>query len=242
MEYVTLYLSPQNGTVNVLVVRKNIKNVHLKVFRNLEVVLSVPQLVPFSWIQDFLGKRSSWINRQVTIYKESLGTNTLTSIKNGTSVQMLGKDMRITIKPSLKNSIEVDEKEIIIFFTESENIVALQKFFEKWWRKQALSFFNKEADQIYEKIFKKYCVEKPKIFLRKMKTMWGSCTPKNSKITLNEYLFKANKRCIQYVILHELTHLLYSNHNTQFYDFMTIQMPDWQERKVQLDHEVVQGL
>ena len=57
-----------------------------------------------------------------------------------------------------------------------------------------------------------------------------------------EYLFKANIRCIQYVVLHELTHLLYPNHSKQFYDFLTVQMPDWTERKKQLDHEVVQGL
>ena len=59
---------------------------------------------------------------------------------------------------------------------------------------------------------------------------------------VNEFLVKANIRCIQYVILHELTHLLYPNHSKDFYDFLTIQMPDWQERKKELDKEVVQGL
>ena len=55
-------------------------------------------------------------------------------------------------------------------------------------------------------------------------------------------MLKADLRCIQYVILHELTHLIYPYHNTDFYDFLTIQMPDWRERKKQLDLEVVQGL
>ena len=63
-----------------------------------------------------------------------------------------------------------------------------------------------------------------------------------NKITLNEYLLKANIRCIQYVILHELTHLLYPNHSSDFYNFLTIHMPDWKDRKKQLDTEIVQSL
>jgi predicted metal-dependent hydrolase len=75
-----------------------------------------------------------------------------------------------------------------------------------------------------------------------MKTLWGSCTKSKGKITFNEYLLKADIRCIQYVILHELTHLMYTYHNADFYNFLTVQMPDWQERKKQLDKDVVQGL
>lgn len=97
-------------------------------------------------------------------------------------------------------------------------------------------------DEIYSRFFKKYGVDKPALYVRKMKTLWGSCTPSKNKITLNQYLLKADLRCIQYVVLHELTHLLYPYHNTDFYNFLTIQMPDWKERKKQLDLEVVQGL
>ena len=75
-----------------------------------------------------------------------------------------------------------------------------------------------------------------------MKTQWGSCIQSKNRITLNEYLLKANKRCIQYVILHELTHLIYPYHNKDFYNFLTIQMPDWKQRKHELDNDVVQWL
>ena len=75
-----------------------------------------------------------------------------------------------------------------------------------------------------------------------MKTMWGNCNPTKSIITLNKYLLKASELGIEYVIIHEMTHLLYPKHNSEFYNFLTIQMPDWRERKQQLDFEVVQGL
>ena len=117
-----------------------------------------------------------------------------------------------------------------------------QKMFLKWWKQEAERVLTQELDALYEKVFKKYQVPKPSIHIRKMKTLWGSCTPSKSKITFNSHLYKANIRCIQYVVLHELTHLLYPNHSKQFYDFLTIHMPDWQERKKQLDIDVVQGL
>lgn len=242
MEYITLELGQINGKVDVKIVRKNIKNVHLKVFRSLEVVLSVPMQVPQDWIENFLIKRIKWIDEQITKYKLSGGTNTLESIKNGTSVQMLGKDMRVVFEESSKNSIEVDEKRITLLLKDATDEEFAQKLFLKWWKQAAEDVFQNELDTLYEKIFKKYQVAKPDIHVRKMKTLWGSCTPSKSKVTFNNYLFKANLRCIQYVVLHELTHLLYPNHSKQFYDFLTVHMPDWQERKKQLDTEVVQGL
>lgn len=68
-----LYLGPINGTIKVNILRKRIKNVHLKVFRSLSVVLSVPELVPDEWIQCFLLERVKWIDDQITKYKKTSG-------------------------------------------------------------------------------------------------------------------------------------------------------------------------
>ena len=136
----------------------------------------------------------------------------------------------------------MDEKRITLLLKDVTDEEFAQKLFLKWWKQAAEDVFQNELDTLYEKIFKKYQVAKPDIYVRKMKTLWGSCTPSKAKVTFNNYLLKANLRCIQYVVLHELTHLIYPNHSKQFYDFLTIHMPDWQERKKQLDTEVVQGL
>lgn len=242
MTIITLYLGKINGTISVKILRKSIKNVHLKVFRNYDVVMSVPENVPEEWIIEFLTKRTKWIDTQITKYKLASGTNNLDVIKNGTSIQMLGKDLRLHIALSLRNSIDIDEKKITLYVRNANNSKEVTKCFGKWWRDQAYRIFDSEIETIYNKVIKKYDIPRPSLYVRKMKTMWGSCSPKLNKITLNEALLKANIRCIQYVILHELSHLLYENHNSKFYDFLTIHMPDWQERKKQLDNEVVQGL
>ena len=242
MDTIELYLGPINGTVNVKLIRKRIKNVHLKVFRTLDVVLSVPDQVPDEWIDSFLSSRQKWIDDQITKYKRTSGFNNLAEIRNGSSTQFLGKDMRIYKEASLNNRVEVDEKKVHLYVTDVDDEDLVQRVFSKWWRQTAETVYQREVDQYYNSVIRKYGIEKHDISIRKMKTLWGSCTPKKSKITLNEYLLKANIRCVQYVVLHELTHLLYPNHNSDFYDFMTIHMPDWKERKKQLDTEVVQGL
>ena len=242
MENIIIDLGPINGNVTVSVIRKNIKNVHLKVFRDLSIVISVPNQVPDEWINEFLQSRTKWIDTQITKYRKSSGYNNLLSVNSGTSTQILGKDMRIYKIPSLENSVDIDEKKVNLFLKEPIDDTKTQRIFSKWWRNTAARIFENEMNAMYDRIYKKYSVPRPKIVIRKMKTLWGSCSPLKSKITLNEYLLKADIRCIQYVILHELTHLLYPNHNKDFYDFLTIQMPDWKERKIQLDQEVVQWL
>ena len=88
----------------------------------------------------------------------------------------------------------------------------------------------------------KYGIDKPEIKIRKMKARWGSCIPEKQLILLNSELIKAPKLCIDYVVLHELIHFKYRNHDSNFYDFMTSLMPDWKQRKKILDDQVVRAL
>ena len=109
METIILDLGAINGQVSVQIIRKNIKNVHLKVFRNLDVVLSVPMTVPFDWIDSFLNNHIEWIDDKITKYKKSSGYNNLLSIRSGSSIQLLGKDVRIYKDCLLYTSDAADE-------------------------------------------------------------------------------------------------------------------------------------
>ena len=241
MEKYKLNLGMLSNETIVNIKRKKIKNIHLKVDRELRVTLSVPMGIADEAIIDLLNNRTEWISKQLSMYKQSSGYNNLGNIKSGSSSQLLGKDRRIKIISSLSDSIEEDEKYIIIYMKKVNEDVA-QKMLATWWRDKAKSIYLNEIDTLYDKIFSRYNIEKPSLQIRKMQTLWGSCTPSKGKITLNEYLLKADLRCIQYVVLHELTHLIHPYHNSDFYNFLTVQMPDWKIRKKQLDREVVQGL
>ena len=92
--YEEIYLSPQNRKTKVKIIKKDIKNVYLKVYSNFNINLTVPLNTEENWIKNYLTKKSKWIDKQITKYKISEGTNNLLDIKSGTSPQYLDKDMR----------------------------------------------------------------------------------------------------------------------------------------------------
>lgn len=117
----------------------------------------------------------------------------------------------------------------------------INTMFETWWRENARNVYGELLDKLYP-IIEKHDIEKPILQIRKMQTLWGSSSPHRKTITLNFYLLRARRVCIEYVMLHELTHFLYPNHSKNFYDFLTVHMPDWRDRKKTLDNDVVRGL
>ena len=154
---------------------------------------------------------------------------------------MLGKDWRIYLVRDERNYVEQNEKSLTIHLTDTQNRELENAIFEKWWRGYALTVYEEIVSR-FMPIFERHGIARPTITIKKMKTMWGSCSKHLGKITLNEYLLKADIRCIEYVVLHELIHLIYNGHNKDFYDFLTIYMPDWKTRKKDLDIGVAQGL
>lgn len=229
------------GTFAVEIVRKNIKNVHLKVYRDLKIAVSVPVNAGFAWIDNFVKDKKEWIGNQLDKYRKSSGYNNLSDLKSGSSTQFLGKDLRVRLVQAEKENIVLDKKTVTIFLKNVEDKGRERLLFATWWRSQANDVYNSIINQ-FMPIFIRHGVTKPDLVIRKMKTLWGSCSKHLNKITLNEYLLKADIRCIEYVVFHELTHLIYNAHNKEFYDFLTIYMPDWKERKKRLDTEIVQGL
>jgi len=79
--------------------------------------------------------------------------------------------------------------------------------------------------------FKKFNLVIPKIILRDMISRWGSCQPKRGLITLNKRLIEVPRNAFEYVVMHEFVHLQYSNHSNNFYEMLSVLMPDWKERK-----------
>jgi len=124
------------------------------------------------------------------------------------------------------------------FLRQLKNVTASEKsrakeLLKNWYLQHALKNFHAIAAPLIEK-FKKYKVEPSSIVLREMPTRWGSCTPKG-KIILNPELIKAPKGCIEYVIIHELCHLIHLDHTQKFLDLQIKEMKDWEKWKMKLE-------
>ena len=101
--------------------------------------------------------------------------------------------------------------------------------------------FKDSLERVYA-IINMHVEKKPIIIVRKMKARLGSADKSKNSIVLNYDLIKAPKYCIDYVILHELTHFIHKNHNKEFYEFLTVIMPDWNKRKEILEGEIIRHI
>ena len=93
------------------------------------------------------------------------------------------------------------------------------------------------AMAIFYPEFSKYKIKMPQISLRAMKTRWGSCTPGKGTIRFNLMLVDKPQECVEYVVVHELAHLVHPNHSKEFWKVVEEILPDWKERKKRLNEK-----
>lgn len=115
-----------------------------------------------------------------------------------------------------------------------ENKVFLNKNIDvdKWYKKQAKIIFKKHLDEIY-KTFSREIVY-PELRIRKMTTRWGVCNTKTKVITLNLELIKRDEKYLDYVIVHELSHLIHPNHSSKFWELVEENFPKYKQIKKEM--------
>lgn len=241
MEVYDVLLPELKITISVLIERKKMKTCRLKVFPDKTVRFSVPERTPKLWIEQYLDSKNQWLSEKIKIFEQTKGYAATNEIRNGISVRYLGEDLIFSVLRSNKSKVYKEGKKLHVCAPDINDRDRIFDLFDKWWRKESLKVIDAQVDKLYP-IIEKYKINRPKVMLRKMKTLWGSCSPHRGVITFNQYLTKATPACIEYVVLHELIHFLYPNHSRQFYDFLSNYMPDWKDRKKILDLDVVHGL
>ena len=238
-----IYIEQLQKNIEITIERKRMKSVRLKVFPDMTARLSAPYSITKKWIIDFLNKKKAWLAKCLQRFEQApvKENEKEINIGNGTSTRILGKAMMIKVIPSRSYKILKADSVINIFSPAYEDPESLMRQYDSWGRKEAKIYFEKIIDDLCP-LFEKHGVIKPVLTVKKMKTLWGSCSRHRKKISLNYYLYKAHPSCIEYVVLHELAHFLYPRHNKDFYDFIAVYMPDWKERKKNLRAELLFGI
>lgn len=239
-ETITITLPSSGGTAAVLLERKKMKTCRLKVYPEQRVVLSLPRTVSRDWAEKFLRDRSAWIEAKLQLFQKTVGSATPVEIKDGASIKMLGKDMVFSVAACGKDDVYAEGETIHICSRTPDDREKVKSQFEKWWREQARRLLEERVRHWYP-VIETYGVGMPKVAVRKMKTLWGSCSVSRRVVTFNFYLLKAPLPYLDYVVLHELVHFLHPNHSKSFYAFLAQYMPDWKERKNMLDRTVAPG-
>lgn len=212
--------------------RKAKRNVNFRIKENGEICISAPRYVSKQELEKMILKKADWlINAQNKVISKT-HNKIEPKIKNGSTTFFNGKPYHIKIMPSVSNDVYFNEDFIIIkikskYFKNDEYI---NKFFKNWLKEYEYWLCDKLIDK-YLKVFKIYNLKKPELAIREMSSRWGSCIPAKNKITINQKLIYSPFKCLEYVVLHEVSHLIEANHSKKFYSVVESAMPDWKERK-----------
>jgi len=211
------------------IIKKEVKNITLKVKPSGEVSITTPKHTSSEHIEHILNKRAKWVKKKQEFFANF--HNTSKEYVSGEDFKYLGRSYRLKVIESKEEKVKLQRGYLEVYVKNKNDLVKKQKLVYEWYYERALlHFFN--ILQEYNKIVKQ---EIKDIKIRQMKTRWGSCNVHKSYINLNIELIKKSRESIEYVIFHELTHLIHSNHSKEFYNYLALYMPDWEERKRRLE-------
>jgi hypothetical protein len=206
------------------------KTLGITVTPDMDVLVKAPNDSTINKIEEKLKKKAPWIIKQQSFFLAYHPKTTKRNYVSGETHLYLGRQYLLKVEENDKESVKLKGKFIVV---KTHDKSSVKQLVNNWYLEHARSKFHATALPLIEK-FKKYKVEPSSIVLREMPTRWGSCTPKG-KIILNPELIKAPKGCIEYVIIHELCHLIHHDHTQKFMDLQTKEMKDWEKWKTKLE-------
>ena len=210
-----------NDLVVMIKYRKNMKNIYLKVEKNADVVVSAPPRTPNYLIKKLIRDNID----EIKLRRNNILMNdyTMKQYVTGEKYIIFGKEFVLEVKLGNKNVVRLSDDKIILVIKDkdqdTEQIVT--SYLRKVLYNKALEFSNK-----YEKIMG---VHAEQLRIKKMKTRWGTCNIEAKRIWINYELIKYPIECLEHIVVHELTHLLETNHTPRFYALLGKYYPNFRE-------------
>ena len=225
------------GALSVEVVRKDIKNLHLGVYPpNGRVRVAAPLVVDDEAVRLAIIDKLGWIKRQRASFIEQ-PRQSQREMVNGESHYFLGKRYRLrvhehetTARVAIRGIASLD-----LFVRTGADTDQREKVLSRWYREQLKTLIP----PLMEKWQRLTGVQASDWGIKKMKTKWGSCNTNTGSIWLNLELAKKPLLCLEYIVVHELVHLLERNHTERFSALMDSFLPNWRTCRETLNHGIL---
>lgn len=225
--------------IDVEVVRKEIKNIHLSVHPPYgRVRIAVPTETKDEGIRQFVVSKLRWIKLQKEGFEEQVRISAREYVA-GESHYFLGERYLLQITETTgKQHVELVGKRNMVFHArKNSSPEQRERVMVEWYRKE----LRKIIPELIKKWEPKMNVHVADWQIRKMKTKWGSCNIEKQLITINLELAKKYLHCIEYIVVHEMVHLLERNHNDRFISYMDQFLPNWRTTKLELNERVFES-
>ncbi|MBE9212847.1 M48 family metallopeptidase [Plectonema cf. radiosum LEGE 06105] len=221
------------GELNIDIVRKKIKNLHLAVYPpDGRVRIATPLNIDDEAVRLFAISKLSWIKK----HQANFNTQERQSKRefvSGESHYYQGKRYLLNVIYHQGNSkVEVRNNTYIdLYVKEGSNETQRKNAMTSWYRKQ----LKQDIPQLIAKWEPIINVEVKDWGVKQMKTKWGTCNTQAKRIWLNLELAKKDRHCLEYVVVHEMVHLLERSHGERFVALMNKFMPNWRFYKDELN-------
>lgn len=220
------------GDIPVDVVLKDIKNVHLSVYPPTgRIRISAPLNSNLDTLRIYAISKLPWIKRnQVKLKNQARETHR--EYLERESHYVWGKRYLLKIvNVETAARVELNHSQLVMYVRPNTQTYQMQAILDAWYREQ----LKNSVPELIEKWQKLIGVSVNSFYIQKMKTKWGSCNVESRNIRLNSELTKKPIECLEYVIVHELAHLIEPTHNSRFVYLMEQFMPKWELYRNQLN-------
>lgn len=216
------------GDIEFELIRRKVKHLRIQVLPPDGIVKVIsPRHLDNAIINEFIAKRSAWIKKHQTKFKQQKPATEL-RYSSGEIHYLWGKPhtLRLINHTGTPNVSSADN--IITMQICTDLDIEYRRLLLDDYYKYLLNYALNRLMQKWQPLIQ---VQASSFYIRKMKTRWGSCNVHTKRIAFNLDLVKKPMSCIEYVVVHELVHLLEPSHNVRFKNFMDQFLADWRARK-----------
>jgi predicted metal-dependent hydrolase len=215
------------------VVYSSRRTMEISVHPDGRVTVKAPMDAPSEAIERLLHRRAKWIKRQMDFFRQFDPRTPARSYIGGETHRYLGRQFRLKLQTSGINAVKLVRGFFQITCKDVVEPEQVKRLLDGWYLRKAKTRFPDSLNRCFAQ-FEPMGLQCPNLKIRRMRTRWGSLSVRGT-LTINITLIQTPKECIDYVITHELCHLLHRNHGPKFYRLLEEVMPDWAKRKQKLE-------
>ena len=224
------------GGINICVEKKRIKNMYIRVIPpDGNVKITAPMAASDDTIRMFALSRIAWIKKQRQKFLEHPRQAERRYV-TGESCHLWGKRYRLDVVYSnIRNDVSISGQKIVLQVRKNSTPQRRARVMDEWYRE----VLKKAIPPVFEKCERLVGVKANEWQVKNMKTRWGTCNLQAKRIWLNLQLVKKTPECLEYIIVHELVHLLEKSHNDVFKGYMDRFYPNWRTVKANLNGQIL---
>jgi predicted metal-dependent hydrolase len=209
------------------------KTMAITVYPDHSIEIIAPRGTPPEEAEERLRRRARWVLRQLLHFQQFRPRSPKRRYVGGETHLYLGRQYRLKLIKDDLEGVKLKGPFLVVSSRQQKDSRLVKRLVCAWYREKGTNRITERFNEIAPRFVSLGCVP-PTPVLRTMPRRWGSFT-RAGKILLNPDLIRAPVACIDYVITHELTHLVHPNHSEAFYDLLDMLMPDWRARKQRLE-------